>query len=125
MNVLIDDIIAYIMTFLTDIEKIKFLSLEKRLHMLKNKVQYNSLVHNDVICNLVYYDMFTNVRINRLNSKCNRFPKYITHLTFGDTFNNDITGLISNSIIARITHLTFGAAFDQDIKGCIPTSVIH
>lgn len=48
-------------------------------------------------------------------------PKFITHLTFGDSFDEDIMGCIPNSV----THLTFGRYFNRSIKDCIPNSVTH
>jgi len=50
-----------------------------------------------------------------------KLSESITHLAFGDYFNQSINGCISKSI----THLTFGYKFNQPIKGCIPKSVTH
>src|SRR5579872_5207198 len=143
METLIDDIIITIMKFLNDNEKIRFLSLSNNLHNMKNKVHYDEIINIDVIHELSYYDMFTNVRVckshfkNRtilpnsithltfesdVNKDINNYlPDTITHLTFGNDFNQDIKGCIPNSV----THLTFGWCFNQDIKDCIPDSVTH
>ncbi|AGD92011.1 putative F-box and FNIP repeat-containing protein [Megavirus lba] len=48
-------------------------------------------------------------------------PSRLTHLTFGDNFNQDIRGCISDSV----THLIFGHSFNQNIKGCIPNNITH
>lgn len=64
VNMLIDDIIVYLMTFLNDIGKIYFLSITKVLHSLKNKIQFNEIVHYNNIYDLSYFDMFTNIIIS-------------------------------------------------------------
>src|SRR5579872_2119524 len=117
-DLLVDDMIIYIMTYLNDKNKLLFLSLSKQLHFLKTKVYWNDYVCTDKIYGLSYYDMFTHV-ISNLNHK---LPNSITHLSITNTFNQDIKGChIPNSI----THLSFGNAFNKDIKGCIPNSVTH
>src|SRR5579872_2753739 len=118
LDYLIDDNIVYIMTYLSDKEKIKFLSLSKKLHHHKIKVNYNEKVFIEQIIHLSYFDMFTFVKIRDMN---NKLPKSIMHLQFNWNFNQDIKGYIPNSI----THLNFGENFNQAIKDCIPNSVTH
>src|SRR5579872_4413206 len=120
MDLLIDDVIVSIMSFLKDIEKIMFLSSSNRFHQLKNKVYYNEKIGICKINTLFYYDMFTNVYVIN-NNAYKSLPKAITHLTFGWEFNQNIRDCIPNSV----THLTFGNDFNQDIKDCIPNSVTH
>src|SRR5579872_245517 len=118
IEILIDDIILYITTFLDDINKIYFLSSNKILHTFKNKIYYDEMKHITKIYNLSYYDMFKNIQVDGLDHK---LPKYVTHLSFEkySTFDEDIRNKIPNTI----THLTFGPCFDQNIKGCISNSV--
>ena len=114
----IDDVIIYITTFLDIPNRLKFLSLSKNLHILKDKINYDDKINFDLINKLWYYDRFTNVVTNYAISV---FPKFINHLTFGWSFNQDIKDCIPNSV----THLTFDDDFNQDIKDCIPNSVTH
>src|SRR5579872_6469704 len=92
LDVLITDIIIHITTFLNNHEKIKFLSVSKKSHTLKNKIYYYSLtpININKIHDLHYHDRFTNVHV------CNyyfplflekyKFSKSITHLTFCTDF---------------------------------------
>ena len=49
-------------------------------------------------------------------------PNSVTHLTFGDDFNQDIkNGAIPNSV----THLTFGYHFNQDITKVLFQIQLH
>ena len=45
----------------------------------------------------------------------------VTHLTFGDYFDQPIDSCIPGFV----THLTFGCYFNKPINGCIPDSVTH
>src|SRR5579872_6900445 len=124
MNLLIDDMIVHIMTYLNNKSKIQFLSISKNLQQLKNKVQYNEKISLNKIRRLPYYNMFLNVIIqddNILNNNlCFKLPNAITHLTL------DISGTCNKDYIpVTITHLTFGDHFYQDINDCIPNSVTH
>ena len=129
--ILIDDNILYITTFLCDREKIKFLSITKRLHLLKNRIYYNELIDVDRIYEVSYYDKFKNIQISGYQIYTGVIlPKFITQLTL-DTFcgiedvSGDIDGPIKRCISNSLTHLTFGRYFNRDIKGCIPNSVTH
>lgn len=59
VDILIDDVIVYIMIFLNDLDKIKFPSLCERLHMFKHKVYYNELTPIYNIQKLSYYNRFS------------------------------------------------------------------
>lgn len=52
---------------------------------------------------LLIYDKFLRVISNDM-----QFPKYVTHLTFDEKFNQKIRGIIPNTV----THLTFGEKFN-------------
>src|SRR5579872_6228717 len=141
MNMLINDVIYNIISFLNNYGKIMFLSVTKNTHILKDRIYYDDVIDIDKILILWYYDRFTNVRTDVIPLKFpklithmvfypsygkyvnlkDRIPNSVTHLTFGYYFNQDIKDCIPNSV----THLTFGAFFNQDIKECIPNSVTH
>ena len=48
-------------------------------------------------------------------------PDNVTHLEFGDQFDDNLENTIPNSAI----HLTFGINFKSSFKNCIPNSVTH
>jgi hypothetical protein len=103
--------------FLTDKNKLNFLSTSSILHLLKSKIFFNNPVWMSRINNIWYFDRFTNIVTDQLSG----YPKCITHLTFGIFFDQDIKDCIPISV----THLTFGWNFNQDITDCIPSSVTH
>src|SRR5579872_2052454 len=74
---LINDIVIYIMTFLNDGPKRRFLSSSKDLHKLKDKIYYDCMMKIEKIHTLWYFDMFTYVEINNLEYK---LPNSITKL---------------------------------------------
>src|SRR5579872_1016020 len=118
MDILIQDIIIYIVSYLKTKKKIKFLSLSRDLHALKDKIYYEDMIDIDKIHNLWYFDKFTNVLIYDTNITY-KFPMFVTHIIFGPYYNKNVKGLIPNSV----THLTFGEHFNQPINDCIPNSV--
>ena len=99
-----NDIYYHLCTFLTDIDKLNFLSSSTILHRLKSKVFFNDIILIDKITHLWYLDRFTNIMISILG----KYPRCLTHLTFGNCFNKDIKGCIP----ASVTHLTFGDCFN-------------
>lgn len=142
---LLDDIIIYVCKFLSDADKIKFLSTSTHMHSLKNRTEYHSC---DVkkIYQLWYFNQFTQVTINdcatgnindyipknakRLIIKTNydgmiNFPQSVTHLTCNGYFNQPI------KIPATITHLKLSGYFNQPLicpvtlEPIIPSSVIY
>ena len=112
-----NDIYCHLCTFLTDIDKLNFLSSSTILHRFKSKVFFNDIILIDKIIHLWYLDRFTNIMAHKLG----KYPRCLTHLTFGYHFNQDI----KDCIPASVTHLTLGYCFNQDIKDCIPASVTH
>ena len=99
-----NDIYCHLCTFLTNIDKLNFLSSSTILHGLKSKVFFNDRIPVDKITHLWYLDRFTNIMAYKLG----KYPRCLTHLTFGDNFNQDI----KDCIPASITHLTFGWYFN-------------
>src|SRR5205814_1226471 len=87
------------------------------MHQLKKCIRFYERVIFSDVCELDYYDMFVNIFCNDLV----KFPLCVTHLTFGNKFNQDI----KSAITASVTHLTFGRNFNQDIKSAIPASITH
>src|SRR5579872_4509050 len=145
LDMLIDDIIIYIMTFLNDKKKIRFLSTTTRLHLFKNKVCYNEITDMYRIYDLPYYDRFNNVSLAGYEIFCGyKLPKSIKYLTFHTSYGIDedikdfipepnpdmlsemgwdINKDVKNYIPDTVTHLTF--SFDKPIKHCIPSSITH
>ena len=138
MDTIILDIIKYICHYASDKDKIQFLSVNQKMHLLKNFVNYWDMIRVEKIQKLWYFDRFINIIVDKTctfpkNVKCLTFgwyfnqeikdciPLSVTHLTFGSNFNQDIKDCIPLSV----THLTFGWNFNQDIKDCIPSSVTH
>src|SRR5579872_34667 len=109
MEELVDDMIVTIATFLNNMNKIRFLSISKRLHPLKIKVYYHDEEYIDHIYKLPYYDMFTNVIFDDVHKK---LPKSVTHLTSTKNFDKCIKGYIPNTV----THVCFESGFNQDIN---------
>ena len=95
-----NDIYCHLCTFLTNTDKLYFLSSSTILHGLKSKVFFNDIVLIDKITHLWYLDRFTNI----MDYKLGKYPRCLTHLTFGNYFTKDIKGCIP----ASVTHLTFG-----------------
>src|ERR1041384_4274010 len=99
------DIIWIICLYLSDKDKINFLSSKNEFHTLKNtRLLFNDPIDKSKIMNLSYYNRFTNI----LSGNTINFPLCITKLTFHKYFNQDI----KNAIPSRsVTHLTFGDHF--------------
>ena len=112
-----EDIYIYICGFLPDVDKLYYLSTSNLMHVLKSKAIFNKQILIDKINGLWYYNQFINIITNNIYV----FPKFITHLTFGYCFDQNIKDCIPNSV----THLTFGSSFDQNIENCIPKNVTH
>ena len=113
MSMLINDLIIYTCLFLPDINKIKYLSLNRNMNLLKDKVFYIDKVNISKIINLWYVKQFTNIFCPKKYSLNDIFDNPITHicqLTFSLDFNYlDIKELI----LPNLTHLTFGYWFNQ------------
>src|SRR5579872_604064 len=116
MNILIDDVIIYIMNFLSDKDKINYLSSSKYLDKIKIVVHYDTLMTTNKIKELPYYDMFTNIFVENTNDK---LPKSVNKFAFDCLFNEDIKGYIPLTVI----DLCLGWDFNRSIKDCIPTSI--
>ena len=111
------DIIWLICEFMDDKSKVNFTSVSNSFIPFKNKIFYDDMISYNKIEKLYYFNRFRNVYVETMV----KFPKFITNLTFGYFFDQDIKGAIPNSV----THLTFGDCFNQDIKEAIPGLVTH
>src|SRR5258706_15442303 len=96
MNILVKDNILTILFYLDDNDKINFLSTQKDFDKLKDSIYYENIIHYDKIKKLHYTQRFINLIVS--------YPILIHQF---------------------VTHLTFGRYFTQNIKDCIPPSVTH
>ncbi|AEX61326.1 putative F-box and FNIP repeat-containing protein [Megavirus courdo7] len=99
-DILNDDIIIYILEYLNDMDKIKFLSVNLRLHSFINNIWFNEIYDYKLIRRLPYLDRFKYIRYKTSSIK---IPNNITHLIFGRNFDQNIKNCIPNSV----TRLTF------------------
>jgi hypothetical protein len=102
------DITQVICDLLTNRECFAYLSTNKDMHDLKNKLLFNSKVKVNKIYYSPYYDRFTNLAFVRLQ----KFSKNTRRITMRNVFNEPISISIPNSV----THLTFGGDFNQSIN---------
>ncbi|QGR54374.1 f-box and fnip repeat-containing protein [Moumouvirus maliensis] len=138
-DILNPDVLLYIFSYLSDKDKITICSTNKYFREYLNCVKFNGLYDYHQIRDLSFYSRFKYIKYKANNTN---IPEGITHLTFGNRFNQSINGCIPNSVTHltfkwnfnqpiegcipnSITHLTFGNCFNQSIKGCIPNSVTH
>ncbi|AZL89944.1 F-box and FNIP repeat-containing protein [Megavirus baoshan] len=117
-DILNNDVIIYILEYLNDMDKISFLSVNSRLYSLINNVWFNGIYNYRLIKGLPYINRFKYIKYKTVSIN---IPDSVTHLTFGNNFNQDVKDCIPVSV----THLKFGHNFDQNVKNCIPNSVIY
>lgn len=48
-------------------------------------------------------------------------PLIVTHMTFEDSFDEDI----NDRIPFGITHVSFGSSFKGDLRNCLPSTITH
>ena len=122
MLILIEDLIKYICLFLSESDKINYLSISRNMHLLKNTIQYFDKISINKIIKLSYYKQFTNIIwVDNIIIPNNSLPLNLAHLTFGRNFNQDIKGALP----LNLTHLTFHGCFNQDIKGALPLNLTN
>ncbi|QGR54366.1 f-box repeat-containing protein [Moumouvirus maliensis] len=133
-HILSTDAILHILNHLSDRDKIIFCSTSKYFIEFLDHIYFNGLYNYYQVKDLPYYSRFKCVKYTSNNIN---IPIGITHLTFGDEFNQPIIGCISNNvnllpeeqnkekiIFSRLTHLEFGWEFNQSIKGCESENII-
>lgn len=138
MTIIYKDIAIIICNYLSDDKsKLLFLSTTKYLSSYKKFITYNDLHIFKKIRRLSYADSFTNLKIKTI-SELKFLSSNVKKITFDDSFDEDIRGLIPSTI----THLTFGFKFNQYInrskiliyttdgfenviRDAIPSSVTH
>jgi len=134
-----EDIILKISKLLTDKEKISFSATIISINRLKHKFIFQEKTNMGQIKYLPYFDNFEFVEISDIMYTANfitHFPKnmkyvhfrtcntcippFVTHLTFGDHFNQTIKDCLPRSI----TYLTFGYCFNQSMISITSTGDI-
>jgi len=135
-----------------DIEKIikskwfdRFINVRFGTDMERLSRTVSVIYDNDHI--IVNRIISSNVKYLTFSARFNRpikglFPLSVTHLDFGDWFNQSVKSCISPSVThlifskdfnktvygripSSVTHLTFGDHFNRSIYQCIPSSVTH
>src|SRR5579872_2235232 len=95
MNVLIEDMIIYIVEYLDDKNKLNFLSSSNYLHSLMKFTHFNKISYMaGKIYHLSYYDVFTHVVIDQKAKNECKMPKSVTHIYFDCFYNQTIKGYI-------------------------------
>ena len=150
-----NDIVNYLCTFLTDRDKLSFLSVSSHYDSFKSKIFFNGQYPMKKINHLKYFDQFTNIIIGRLSTRIgdimtdensylfleyfDQFTSIIidrlkTHAKTTPTKNNHTYLLLKYfdkinkyHIPSNVTHVTFGNDFNYDIilVQCIPSCVTH
>src|SRR5688500_4722875 len=69
MNDLISDIYTQLCAFMSNVDKLNFLSVSKKYHAIKNLISFDDEVYMADISHLWYYNSFFNVRM------CNAFER--------------------------------------------------
>jgi len=117
MDTLTDEIL-HICAYLSDKDNIHLSATFKRFSVIKFQILFFTEMHIKDIIHLSYFHQFSNVTMSDTNES---LPKHVTHLTFGENFDQPINSCIPDSV----THLTFSVKFNQQINGCISNSVTH
>jgi hypothetical protein len=118
MENLLEDVILTLCLFLTDKEKIYFLSASRKFDEFKIKTEFCNRIKNDCIYDLPYFDRFTNVIICRDYKK---LPLIITRLTFDEgIYYNRYQQHIPNSVTHLIVGVDIPPLYDayKGIKEC-------
>jgi len=132
------EIILKIFDTSRDKEKVYVAATCKQLNSIMDRLIFFQKVRVTKITHLPYFDNFKHVEIGDFV----RYPKYVTHVTFGNSFDNPIVNKMPSSVthvtfgrnfnrsfsanmLSSVTHLTFGHHFNQPLKLCMPQSVTH
>ena len=116
-------------SYLTNKETIKLTYLNSSFKNQRHKLKFNEqwcLWGTNL--DTWYYDLLTNILLDitcisrkNLQKVCQKFPKHLTHLTFGYHFNDEI----DFKIPLTVTHLTFEFSYNRNLYNKIPNFVIY
>ncbi|AHA45579.1 putative F-box and FNIP repeat-containing protein [Hirudovirus strain Sangsue] len=134
-NILESHIILYILEFLSDSDKIRFMSTCKSIYTFRSHVTYNNFYVYDTVNHLSFVDKFKKLihlkffDENQINygpifivkSIRDIIPPYIKCIVFDDSFDEDITDFIPEGIVCII----FGTHFNKPIQKILPSSITH
>src|ERR1700722_15408620 len=111
--------ILYIIELLDDYSKNRFIQTNHQFNNYCKSIIYNNKYeYNEIIDKINEGYIFKKICYITYDKN---IPSSVTHLTFGEEFNQNIKECIPSSV----TYLKFGSNFNQDIKNCIPSSVTH
>lgn len=135
LSVLESHVILRMTEFLSDHEKIKFMSTCKSLYEFRCHVTYNNFYMYNTINHLDFVNKFKRlVHLNIFNENPKNYgpviiiksikdviPSNTTCIIFDDDFDEDITGFIPEGI----KHVIFGFSFNQSINDMLPCGLIE
>lgn len=130
------EIYLEITKYLSDIDKAHLVQCSTELNTLKYFMTYDTLVHNEKITNLPFYDNFTNIIISSFKPKILdsgpmiiqtvdgsmkfngilygiQLPRCVQKLTINCKYNDGIV------IPKSVTHLTFGDIYRGNINDLV------
>lgn len=110
------EIVLYLSNYLTDRDQLSLFVTCHKLYPYQYHALWTFLYSFDKISHIINTYRFT--RVTELPST-KYITKYMTEISFSDTFDEDITGALP----INLTHLTFGRDFNQNIIGCFPDNL--
>ena len=119
---MIRDIIVKIVNLLTNYRDIiRYLSINKYHHNIKNHIVFTLPVDLNKIQYLSYYEKFINIRI--FNTPSINFPANVKYIILD--FKRILRGSLIKIIPKTVTHLTLGNKFKNLIFDDIPDNITH
>lgn len=128
--VLDDDNFKVIVPFIQNVyigQSMTVQDIAKLVEMAPSIMQmtFNNLFNSPIQNNLfpVYLTHLTfGSYFNQDLGRALRQKNHLTHLTFGEDFDQNVFGELP---ITKLTHLTFGADFNQEVVGAFPQTLTH
>ncbi len=103
------EVIVLITNYLTDKEKLYLTSGNRHLRQLKQLLVFTEPINVTKICSLTYFNNFSNIIVDSLNT----LPKLARALTFSFTFQDIIPpGYIPTSVI----YVSFNQSYKKDLS---------
>ncbi|AKI80021.1 putative F-box and FNIP repeat-containing protein [Acanthamoeba polyphaga mimivirus] len=135
LNVLESHVILHIIEFLSDHEKIKFMSTCKSLYEFRCHITYNNFYVYDTINHLGFVNKFKKlIHLSIFDESPKNYgptiivksikdiiPPNTTCIIFDDDFDEDITDFIPEGI----KYVVFGFSFNQSIRNILPCGLIE